>query len=261
MSIARIQNTPSAVPVSPPVRTCDLIQKIALACLKELVVALAFGALVACFVPTPAGIVVLINAFFIQLAVSLCFQTLGAYFKKITPFCQWVTAANFAFFTGYNTQLLVHETGHALAFLALYNRPQPQIAVQPFATGVTQFYKASLSPLGKRLGPVATTCIAVACGPAFTLLVSAVLFTLGLAIKESYPQLGKHLIAWSLIDFFNHADYAYGALRMETTSLNHDFVHLAIFGLHPAVAAIGIIAIPIVISLGMHLYKKRAAAI
>lgn len=257
-----------------PLGVTDVIKNIALICLKEFALSLTLGVALACFIPTPAGIAILVSATFIQMTVSVFFHSLGAYaaynisrhgpnlaqFEKIQNGCEWITGTNFAMLTGFNTQMLIHETGHTLASLFSYRNPRPQIQIHPFMGGTTQFYKTSLTAFGKKIGPVATTCFVIASGPAFTLLISSVILAIGVAIKERYPQFGKYLICWGMIDFINHANYAFSALRADPAkSFSHDFVHLSIFGLHPIVATIGIIAIPIVITLGVNWWQAQKA--
>ena len=123
------------------------------------------------------------------------------------------------------------------------------IEIHPFALGQTQFCKTALSPFGQKLGAATSTCFIIASGPALTLFISSILLAIGVAILESHPQFGKYLIAWAGVDFINHAVYAYSALGTESWRLNHDFVHLGIFGLHPMVATVGIVTIPIIITL------------
>lgn len=269
-SIARVQEARAPLLIEPP-RVADLIKKIALTCLKELALSLALGLTVACFITTSGGFSLMITAVIVQLTVSLLFHSLGAFASyKVTqkgpnqkPFewllwsCEYVTGFNFAVFTGYNTQSLIHETGHALALLSLYKKPHPQIELYPFGGGNTQFYKSSPTPFGRKVGPVATTCIIFASGPAFTLLISSALFAIGFAIIKKYPHLGKYLIAWGIVDFCHNACYAYSALHTNPWNPGHDFVHLAILGLHPVTATIGILAIPILIILGMQCCKSR----
>lgn len=239
----------------------DVVKQVALACLKELAISLTLGITVASFVPSAIGLQHLLIAFLTQTAFSLVLHSLGAYaaqkkFSRFLSFCEWLTGANFAISSGYNTQLLIHETGHALGALAVYKRPFPQIEIYPFIGGHTQFSKRALTVFGKSVGPVAATCIFVASGPALTLLVSSVLFGLGLFIKEKHPKLGKAFIAWGILDFVYHAKYAYSALTANSSDVAHDFVRLGILGLDPVTATIGIIAIPIIITLGAHLCKR-----
>jgi hypothetical protein len=253
----------------------NLVKKVALTCLKELAISLVLATLVAFFIPVQAGLNVLMVAVGVQLAVSLVFHSLGAYasyklsqkgsnktvFGWLESIAEAITGANFALLTGFNTQTLIHESGHALATLAVYRNPRPQIEIYPFIGGHTEFYKTPLTPFGKKIGPAAATCLVVASGPGLTLLISAILLIVGLAIKEKYPQISRYLIVCALFDFIGHAYYAYSALYTRKTNLRHDFVHLSIFGLNPVTAAVGILAIPAIIALGMYCLcgKKKAA--
>jgi len=278
MSVLPIQYAPFPLPamgpahgVIPSPSGTEVIKKVALSCLKDLAASLVLGAVVACFVPTPVGITLLIYSIAIQFTVNTFFQMLGGFsaykaaqkgpyeaqFERTANLCEWMTGVNFALFTGLNAQTLIHESGHALATLAVYRRPRPRIEVMPFIGGLTKYFKTPLTPFGKKLGAVGSTILVVACGPGFTLLISSILLVVGLSIKDKHPQLGKALISWSFFDFLNHAHYAYSATWASPTNLAHDFVHLAIFGLHPVVATIGIIAIPIVITVGFHCWKSR----
>lgn len=252
-----------------PLRVSDIVQKIAIDCLKELAFSFAMGATVILFVPFAAGISVMASALFVQLAVSVFFRALGAYssykiaegspntyyFEKAVSLCEWLVGINFAVLTGYNVQTLIHESGHAMAASFIYKKAQPVIEIYPFLGGITQFQKTPMTPFGKNLGPVAATCLRVASGPALTLILSSVLFAIGLAIQEKHPQLGKYLISWSLLDFIVHSVYAYSAVDLDPSNLTHDFTHLAIFGLDPITATIGIIAIPTLIALGNYYWK------
>lgn len=248
----------------PPI--CEIVQTVAIKVFKEMAVAVTLGAVITCFVATPSGLMFMISSSIVQFAVSAFFHSLGAFaaykvlernsnqrmYAKTASLCEWITGCNFGLFSGFNSQIVIHESGHALASLLIYRRPRPLIEVFPFVGGSTQFYKTGLTPLGKKLGAAASTCFVIASGPAMTLFVSSALLTIGIAFLDTYPQFGKYLISWSLVDFLNHAVYAYSAMGAEQWNLSHDFVHLSIFGLHPVAASVGILAIPIVISLGMY---------
>lgn len=272
MFVPRVQDI--HLPVAPANQAApplsETIKKIALVCLKELAVSIALSGAVACFVPVATGLSFMMGACLVQFVVSVFFHALGAHaanqlkqqgpnskYEKIVNICEWMTGANFAIFTGFNAQTLIHESGHTLAALAIYKRPRPQIEIYPFIGGVTQFYKSSMTGFGKKLGPVAATCLIVASGPAFTLLISGVLLAIGIAMKDRYPAFGKYLISWGVLDFLNHAHYAYSALHADQSIISHDFVHLSIFGLHPIVATIAILAMPVLIMAGMQWIQNR----
>lgn len=255
-------------------QSCDIVQEVALKVLKELVLTVALGSIVALFLTSQADLFLLISATVVQVVASTFFHSLKAYasyqilqdhtaqklYQNLISFSEWMNGLNFAFFTGFNTQTVIHETGHTLASLLIYKNPRPLIEIYPFAGGITQFYKTTLSALGQKLGAATATCVIIASGPGLTLLISSGLMILGIALLETYPQLGKTLVSWSLIDFLHHSFYAYSALQAAPWNLTHDFVHLSIFGLHPGVASLGILAIPILITLGMYLLRREPQA-
>jgi hypothetical protein len=246
-----------------PPQIWDLVQEVALKVLKEFAISLVLGAVVALFVTSQADLFLLLSSAIVQLIVSTFFHSLSAYARhqahpsSLVSFSEWMNGFNFALLTGFNTQTVIHEAGHASASLLLYKNPRPLIEIYPFAGGITQFYKTALSSLGQKLGAPMATCAVIASGPGLTLLLSSGLLILGIALLDTHPQLGKTLVSWALVDFFHHSFYAYTAFQADPWNLTHDFVHLSIFGLHPGVAAIGILAIPALISLGMYLQRRE----
>ncbi|MBU6383526.1 MAG: hypothetical protein KGQ49_03955 [Verrucomicrobia bacterium] len=251
-----VQQTPEKPPI------CEIVKEIVLKILKESAITLGLGTIVCLFVPTPMGLSMMVGATIVQLLVSTLFHALGAFasyhnYETVATACSWITGVNFGYLTGRNSQTILHEAGHALASLLVYKNPRPVIEVFPFRGGHTSYYKTGLTSFGHKLGAAAANCLTIASGPALTLLVSSALLAVGIAILEEYPEFGKYLIAWASIDFLHHAEYAYSALRVEKWNLSNDFAHLSIFGLHPVDASIVILAIPIVITLGMYLWKNK----
>ncbi len=251
-----------SLPVQQHAAQCDSVKEIALKCLKEFAFSCACNLLVSSFVFTAPGTSLLISLALVQSAVNLFFHCAGSFTKaheSVNEAFGWIKSANFAIFTGYNMQNLLHEIGHSLAAFALYKNPKPTIELYPFIGGLTQFYKTKLSSLGNLIGPAATTCLVVASGPGFTLLISSALLVIGLSLRKTHPNLSKYLISWSILDFVHHAHYAYSAMSAETWNLSHDFVHLSIFGAHPLAVSIGIIAIPTVILLGSYCIRTQTS--
>ncbi len=214
--------------------TCDLVKEIAVKILKELTLSLSLGMIVSCFIGAPMGLSAIMGALLVQTAVSALFHFLN---------CSWLTAYNFALFTGFNTQLLIHESGHALGSILTFQKARPTIEIFPFQGGFTSFRRGPLTPFGKALGLDGSLRFTTLMGPALTLLVSSVLLMLGNILSKTHPTLSKYLTAWGVIDFSHHALYAYSALS--STSVQNDFVRLWGYGLHPVITLIGIIAIPI----------------
>ena len=251
-----------------PLTSTEIVGKVARKCLKELAISMTISAFVVIFVPVSIGTVTILSAVILQFVVSLFFHSLGAFaacraakagpavLNQVVAACEWWTGENFAFFTGVNAQMLVHEMGHAIATLSLYKNPRPRVELMPFEGGLTTYYKA-LGALGKKIGPVATTIAVTASGPAFTLLVSAIILAVGLAIRAKHPHISKYFISWGVLDFLNHARYAYSTINADPFNLAHDFAHLSILGINPVVATIAILAIPIVITIGMQWWQSR----
>lgn len=271
MSVTPVQKSPRTLQITGlPLSRGEIVKKIALACLKDLAVCLLLGSTVALFVPSSIG-----NGFLaaaaIQMLWGIVFHTArilaveqaaqkgkhAERYEQLSSFCEYVTGANFAVFSGFNTQLLVHETGHALAASLVYRTPPLQIEIYPFSGGITRYFK-HLTPWGKTLGAPAALAFVIASGPCFTLLLSTVVFTIGLKIKEAYPQLGKYLICYGVLDFLITANYALSAVWTDPYNLIHDFVHLSIFGVNPVTVTVGVIAIPLLIAAGMHFCKKSS---
>lgn len=260
----------SAIPARPIERPYPLlasIKQIAALCFYQLTASLAIGALVSCFVTTPTGISLILSAICVQLCATVFFQILDAFPAPdesnkelaLTALTEWAPPSAFSILTGINAQVLIHETGHSLAALAIYKRARPHIEVFPFMGGWTKYYKRALTPLGKILGRSTANIFVIASGPGLTLLVSSILMAVGLAIKKTYPHLSKTLICWCLIDCLNHAQYAYSALSASPSDLSHDFLHLWIMGLHPVAATIGILAIPLLIFTGSQMKFSTAS--
>jgi hypothetical protein len=242
-----------ANPILQPLTTYDVVTEVALSCLKELAVSLVINGAVAYFTAVP-GIILLMEAVIAQTVISACLKTISIWTSHSV--CEWLRALNFAILTGFNGQLLLHEAGHYMATLSLFANPRPQIEISPFGVGQTMYSKTALSPLGKRLGQVNVTACVAGSGPAFMLLIASVLFCVGLGLYKTYPQLSKHLIAISLISFFDHAYYAYSALNAPISDINHDFVRLSILDLDPIHATIGIVAIPIILYAGFRAFSE-----
>ncbi|OGN55891.1 MAG: hypothetical protein A3D96_00395 [Chlamydiae bacterium RIFCSPHIGHO2_12_FULL_44_59] len=236
--------------------TRDRVSAVALQCLKEVGVSLSMKLIVSAFVATPAGFTVLCLSFWIQCAASVALHSL----RQWTPFPEttaWLSAASFAILSAFDFQNLIHETGHAAAALMLYQNPRPWIDIMPLFGGNTELYKNGLSKVGKALGPVATTFFTVAGGPGLAIAVSSTLFAIGMAARQSHPMTSKYLLTSSMVDFLHHIYYAHSAMNAEQWNLQHDFVHLSVFGVPPIAVMIGIVSIPILIGIGFYFRKSQ----
>lgn len=224
-------------------RAKNKVSAAALPIFKELAASLCLAGIVACFTAT-ANIPILFQTVAIQCAFSSLFHLCNQ---------KWLASFNFALFSGYNMQTLIHEAGHALAAISLYAKALPHIEIIPFGSAITQFQKGPLSAFGKLLGASKTACLVIASGPALAILTSTAFLCIGLHLKN------KYLISWSYLDFALTAHYAYTAIDNNSFNFSHDFVHLSVFGLSPMLATVGIIALPIITTLWYHEFFLRRA--
>lgn len=250
MSVSPVASSPASLVQSIlGNRITELVKRIFL----ELTISFALATLISTFT-IEANVAILFSALVVQSIACLVFHTIAVFgFPKIGNF---LAAANWACFSGYNAQTLVHEAGHACAIFSLYTKSNPKILINPFQGGVTQYRKSPLTALGKWLGPSAATCAIVSAGPALSLLVSSVLLTIGYSMRKQHPQLSQYFLVLGLADFIQHAHYAYTAIGTRK-DLSHDFSHLAIFGLNPKVATIGIAAMAAAILFGNWLRSRN----
>jgi hypothetical protein len=121
---------------------------------------------------------------------------------------------------------------------------------------MTSFAGEKLTKFGKYLGANRSIALVTAAGAALTLLVSSIVLWIGLKLKKSNPETSIYLATYAMSDFAQHAYYALSALWSPGDNMSHDFVRLHSFGLHPLIAAVGIIAIPILIDSCMKKYAR-----
>lgn len=236
----RIRQTEPAVFFADRKAIRDLAQKT----LGELAISLAMGSVCSLFVATPAGIGLIAAAIAVQTIANLAIRSFIAYSDnraKPDPSCEtpeiarWLAPALFASATLSNGQILVHESGHALAARALLQQGRPSISLIPFRGGFTEFFPNRLSSLGKLIGKDRVMPFVSAAGPLFSLGVSSIAFAAGLAVSDQKPELSRMLIVAALLDFFVHIIYAISAFFANPADMTHDFVSLWIAGVHPAI--------------------------
>ncbi len=242
----------------------QIIQKIALQTLIELTLSLSMAALVSSFVPIPMGVPLVFGIALIQCIANLFIRTIGLVaakkglengpradlFKRISGICSVLAPSGFVFGTAANGQALVHEAGHALAASAVY-KGRPKIELIPFVEGVTSYVPEPMTRFGGKLGAQRSLTLVTVSGALLSLSVSSLVLSTSLLIKEKHPTTSQYLLAISLHDFLMHSSYALSALFTPSTKLSHDFVRLSTYGIHPLVAMISILTLPILISTGV----------
>jgi len=166
--------------------------------------------------------------------------------KKIDWIANRICAISFAFRTMRLLETLIHELGHALAATNLYKNARVFIEIYPFEGGTTSYSISHLNSLGCIIGKTQARFFTTISGPLLSLVFSSILLKASTQIKKDTPQLSYYLESSALMNFYTNANYAFSALKAPL-ELSHDFVYLSAVGIHPLVATIIIIAIPIFI--------------
>jgi len=242
---------------SPPTELQSLVKDVAKRCLIELAVSLAIGTTAAFFTTTSVHQMVIFAAISVQTVSNAALRLADALASKM-PECketQWIRSASrylcttmFSYLTAFNAQILIHESGHAIAATWLFQDANPEITFTPCLGGITRFSTTHLSYWGEKIGKSNAILVATLMGPACSLLVSAVAIAVGYASQGKFPELGYYLIGVGKGDFVAHSAYAMAALSSSPSSQAHDYVRLRTFGIHPIASTIVLIAIPTLIA-------------
>lgn len=260
--VSRIEHSPFSHSLSMPPSKKDLIKTVALRSLTEFVITLAIGIAVASFIASPPTAILFLSLLATQFIVNTLFRIVGAYslhkchqnktnreiYSPLVLASDVVPVATFTLISGTNLQTLIHESGHALAAKALF-QTDPKIDIVPFKGGMTQFSPSKLTALGKKIGKIGAAIIVTALGAGFSLFISSILLTLGLALRKKHETLSNYLIAYGTLDFVSHIVYAISAYSTSPQNLSHDFVHLAKYGHPPIAAALGLATVPLLIAI------------
>ncbi|KIC73860.1 hypothetical protein DB42_BP00410 [Neochlamydia sp. EPS4] len=257
-----------------------LIKEIVKKSLLELAIALSFTGLACLFVATPLGMATLLLSTIASLAITTLLRLARAYcifrvfqlkhstsrkaVEKKTQFTSWVGFINALIPTAFrqlvdaNTrEVIVHEGGHALAAKILIKNPLVNVSITPFNGGQTTYYVRSLTTIGQYIGRANSELLIVAAGPALAVLAATAGYSASLALSKSHPELSRYLKTATLSTISQHFLYALSALWTTTSIQKHDFVNLMAAGLSPIVAAISIVALPILIRVGFYIYHRN----
>jgi hypothetical protein len=122
------------------------------------------------------------------------------------------------------------------------------MSLDPFGECITHYNTQELTELGKKFGKKRSLCIVASAGPMVSLSVSMIAMAVGKAMKTRFQEPGTFLMAYGKMDFIGHALYALSSL-VSKPSPKHDFVILKENGIHPLVAAVPLIAIPLLLEI------------
>ncbi len=164
--------------------------------------------------------------------------------------------------------VLIHEIGHALATSLFFKTAWLKIEIFPFEGGGTSFKIIGLTRLGKWMGQEQSYFMMVAGGPAFAILDATILLGIAHLVKDKHPKLHLDLICTAVIRVTWHVGYALSALKAVGEGIEgHDFYYLwKKAGIHPRVAAVVMVAIPVLFhcalwKISAHRQAHQAAAV
>lgn len=243
-----------------------LIKEVAKKSFIELGVIFLMTGITCLFVANPITLAFFVGAALIVFAINVLIRCGIAYaryvanhtedaelkknLERILVAAEWIAPLNFAMLEQQTANVVIHEAGHAIAANLLYKTTSTRVEVMPWGAGVTSYTMKGFTDLGSKLGYTATDMIVTAAGTGLAVVASGVAFGVGLGIQDSHPEVSKYLIVSSIINIASHAFYALSALWTSPVNIGHDFVCLALHGIHPIVALIGIVAVPLIIKTG-----------
>jgi hypothetical protein len=256
-----------------------LIKEIVKKTLIELAVSLAFVGIACFFVVTPIGMATLFICAIAAVAINVILRSINSYcmhrifqlnysesaaaavrkarYQTAVNFLSYLAPVSFSGLVDANTrEVLMHEAGHALAANILIKKPQTQISIFPLQGGQTSYRLGALSKVGEFFGRANTKLIIAAAGPALSILTATVGLGASLALRNSNPELSRYLSTMSIDSIVQHVFYALSALWTSVAQKGHDFLQLMAGGIHPIIAAISMIALPIIVRIGFFIYDK-----
>jgi hypothetical protein len=251
-----------------PVTSSALVERVALATIKEIATTFAFTAITCLFVSTPAGATFFIGFAVVMLSFNVamrcahahCIYRLsrmnkneissmeGRHFQILEKASALFCGYNFATFDDMTRGTLVHEAGHALAFKALWKDAKPKITIYPAGGSTSAFYQG-LTKIGNFFGRENSRLIISGAGSGLALSSSLVSIFVAHKIQKSHPNASCVLNFSAAMSIFNHCLYALTAFLPCHQSLSHDFVALAKGGIHPLAAIAVMVALPILLKL------------
>lgn len=245
-----------------------LIKEIAKKSFIELAVALAFTGVACLFVATPAGMLTLLVCTITSVAINILLRSVAGfckyrlhhlhaadkkrkYYQRLLYFLSYLVPLNFSTFVDQTTRnIIVHEGGHYWAAKLLIKNPRGRISLTPLEGGQTTYRLGALTKFGTIFGRANVKLIVAAAGPAVGVLAATGALVGSLALRNSHPELSRYLLMIAVVSIAQHVFYALSALWTSTNQKGHDFIQLMAGGVHPVVAAITMIALPLIVRVG-----------
>lgn len=234
----------------------SIVEDVARRCFVELALSLAIGSVAVFFTATPFHGMLIFASIAVQTISNAALRCASALAtrspisedtKQIQAAADYLCPMMFAYLTAWNGQILIHEAGHAMGAVWMFQNANPQITITPCFGGVTRFSTTELTAWGERVGKENALLITSLMGPAVSLLVSSIALAVGFAVRGKFPELSSYLVSVAMGDFYTHALYAISAIPTRG-GVTHDFIRLKSYGMDPLISAIVILAIPILIT-------------
>lgn len=144
--------------------------------------------------------------------------------------------------------IAIHEAGHALTALAVYNGSKPSITILPWRGGATRLNMAApLSYLGRVLGRTVSVSLVIAGGVIATTVTATVLMMVAYRLKESNPHVSEFLNLFAFAQLINDLVYGLMSIPPSPANASSDFTRLyAVAGIHPIATMAMMVAVPVV---------------
>jgi hypothetical protein len=162
-------------------------------------------------------------------------------------FCYGISKLAYAIFHLLTFQITLHEMGHALAGLVLFQGKTPTIEVS-YLNGSTRTYTNQLSTVGAKIGAQKSLLILSAAG-----ILMETIYNLGMLFFAHYSKdsdYANDLYARVSLNVFSSVSYALTAIWQ--SAMANDFLSIKTLGkIHPIVSAVMMVAIPALFKLSL----------
>lgn len=131
--------------------------------------------------------------------------------------------------------ILLHESGHALAAVSLFKHPDIDLTITPGflkSDGTTLFYNNELTALGGLIGNNASNIICSLAGTSSSTLVALLSLVIATALPTDYLELKSHLRFMTLVDMVHNLIYSLSPYYGHCEDFN-DFCQLQDRGIPP----------------------------
>lgn len=154
---------------------------------------------------------------------------------------------------------IIHESGHAVSVYLLSQKATIQVVTTSLNDWETNCDYVGLSKLGSYLGEHHFRMLFSAAGPLADVVTHQISLIGALILKDSYPELSKNLFLQTLNRCHNQMLYAWSAFDTANVFPGHDYVQLwKDGGIHPYLAIIGMVALPLISTLGYLMVRRQS---